>query len=151
TEIHEDLGHGICGSVAGRRVVVGAPAWVRTRASHGREFDRWIAELVARGETPIAIAVDGAIRAVAGLADPIRPGAAAALSRLSRLGWSIELLSGDEPRVVTAVGAALGIAPTRCHGGISPEAKLAHVQTARALGPVAMVGDGVNDAAAIAA
>ena len=111
----------------------------------------WIDELVRRGETPVAIAVDGAIVAVAGLADPLRADAPAAIGALAALGWRVEILSGDDPRVAARVGAALGLPAASCRGGISPEAKLAHVQAARRTGPVVMVGDGVNDAAAIAA
>src|SRR5206468_2772826 len=70
---------------------------------------------------------------------------------LTELGWRVEILSGDDPRIATAVGAQLGVPADRCAGGASPEAKRARVEAARALGPVCMVGDGVNDAAAIAA
>jgi len=151
TEVREELGHGISGVVGGRRVLVGAPAWIRPRCTRHQDVDRWIAEIANRGETPIAIAVGDRIVAVAGLADPLRGDAKSALERLARLGWQIELLSGDDPRVVARIGEELGLDPARCAGGISPEMKLARVEAARASGPVVMVGDGVNDAAAIAA
>jgi P-type E1-E2 ATPase len=111
----------------------------------------WIDAVTRDAQTPIAIAVDGTIVAIAGLADPVRSDAKAALSALVELGWRIEVLSGDDPRVVKAIGAELGIPEERCTGNASPEVKLSTVQRARSLGPVAMVGDGVNDAAAIAA
>ena len=151
TEVREELGHGISGVVGGRRVLVGAPAWIRPRCTRHQDVDRWIAEIANRGETPIAIAVGERIVAVAGLADPLRGDAKSALERLARLGWQIALLSGDDPRVVARIGEELGLDPARCAGGISPERKLARVEAARASGPVVMVGDGVNDAAAIAA
>jgi Cu2+-exporting ATPase len=69
----EELGRGIRATVAGRDVVVGAPPWVRRRARCLPVIDGWIAELAECGETPIAIACDGTIIAVAGVADPIRP------------------------------------------------------------------------------
>jgi Cu2+-exporting ATPase len=146
-EIHEELGRGIRGTVAGRRVVVGAPAWVAGQARH--DADAWVAEIVRRAETPIAIAIDGVIVAVAGLADPIRADAKQAVDQLSALGWRVEILSGDDTRVAEAVGAQLGIPDDRCTGDVPPEIKLAIVESEP--GPVAMVGDGVNDAAAIAA
>jgi Cu2+-exporting ATPase len=150
-DIAEELGHGISAVVAGRRVDVGAPPWVRRRAKDSPVMEGWIAELAERGETPIAIAVDGVMIAVAGLADPIRTDAAPALAALARLGWDVHLLSGDDARVVRRVGAALGIPASRCHGAVSPEAKVTTVVAARARGTAVMVGDGVNDAAAMAA
>jgi P-type E1-E2 ATPase len=132
-------------------VLVGSPAWVRTRASVRGAVDTWIAEVADRGETPIAVAVDGIAIAVAGLADPIRPDAARTIRELQTLGWNTHLLSGDDIRVVGHVGAQLGLSPTVCHGAVTPEEKLVRVTTTRACGPVVMVGDGVNDAAAMAA
>ncbi len=151
-EIREELGRGISGSVGLHRVVVGAPAWVAQRCHAKSLVDGWVADTVARGETPIAIAVDGKCVAVAGLSDPIRPDARDAIADLAALGWDVRILSGDDPRVVTGVGRELGLSATACRGGITPEGKTAAVLAARADGtPVVMVGDGVNDAAAMAA
>ena len=133
------------------RVVVGAPAWVSAQGLVGPRLASWVSDLAERGETPIAIAVDGKVVAVAGIADPIRPDAARALRDLEQLGWDVRLLSGDDERVVRAIGAQLGLSPDRCRGGATPEDKTAAVLSARADGPVVMVGDGVNDAAAMAA
>lgn len=151
TEAREELGRGIRASVGGREVLVGAPAWVRQRSRSRPVIEGWIAELAERGETPIVIATDGVMIAVAGLADPIRSDADRALRMLEQLGWSVHLLSGDDCRVVQRVGTALGIPAARCHGAVSPEDKVAAVVRARAEGTVVMVGDGVNDAAAMAA
>lgn len=154
--VREELGRGIAGLVDGRLVVIGAPAWVRANLSIDRRLlpdaiEYWIAELAERGETPIAIAVDGVAVAVAGLADPVRPEAGAALARVMGLGWHVEILSGDDARVVRRVGASLGLPAAQCIGNTSPEGKVSAVRAARKRGPVVMVGDGVNDAAAMAA
>lgn len=149
-DIREELGRGLMANVGGRRVSIGTPGWVR-RGRTQPVIEGWIAEIAERGETPVAIAVDDVMVAVAGLADPIRSCAGPALEKLERLGWKIHLLSGDDERVVRRVGATLGIPRSRCHGAVSPEGKVAAVVAARARGPVVMVGDGVNDAAAMAA
>ncbi|MEO8699454.1 MAG: heavy metal translocating P-type ATPase [Kofleriaceae bacterium] len=147
TGVREELGRGIAGSVGGRRVAVGSPSWIT--GPRGASIAAWIAELAERGETPIVIAVDGVQVAVAGLADPLRDDAVVALAELRALGWQIELLSGDDERVVRRVGAAVGVAV--CHGGVTPEGKTAKVIEYRRRGTVVMVGDGVNDAPAMAA
>ncbi|MEO7735022.1 MAG: heavy metal translocating P-type ATPase, partial [Kofleriaceae bacterium] len=104
-DVREELGRGICATVAGHDVVVGAPPWVRRRSRSQPVIEGWIAELAERGETPIVVAYDGAMVAVAGLADPIRDDARAALVALGRLGWTVHVLSGDDARVVARVGA----------------------------------------------
>lgn len=137
--------------VSDRRVLVGAPPWVRAQVAWRPVIEGWIAEIAERGETPVVIAVAGIPVAVAGLADPIRDDATAAIAALAALGWRLEILSGDDERVVRRVGAALGVPLTRCHGGVSPEGKVLAVKSARDHGAVVMVGDGVNDAAAMTA
>jgi Cu2+-exporting ATPase len=151
TEVREELGRGIRAVVGGHEVLVGAPPWVRRCCPLQPAMEGWIAELAERGETPIVVARDGIMIAVAGLADPIRPDAAGALDALERLGWTVHLLSGDDARVVQRVGTALGVPRSRCQGAICPEDKVAAVVAAREHGAVVMVGDGVNDAAAMAA
>ena len=151
-DVVEQLGRGVRGTVQGRRVVVGSPGWVREQCRRARgDVDGWIADAARRGETPVAVAVDGAIVAVAGLSDPLRANARAALDKLARLGWRIRILSGDEPRVVANIGQQLELPAVVCYGSITPELKREIVEAARGNGPVAMVGDGINDAAAIAA
>jgi len=151
TDIREELGRGISASVDGRRVLVGAAPWVRAQVTLQPVIEGWIAELAERGETPVVVAVGGVMVAVAGLADPIRDDARRAIDALEELGWRVEILSGDDERVVRQVGAVLGVPVTRCHGGVSPEGKVDAVTSARVRGAVVMVGDGVNDAAAMTA
>jgi Cu2+-exporting ATPase len=86
----------------------------------------------------------------AGIGDPIRPDARAAVRQLVQAGWRVGILSGDVQPVVDAMGRTLGLPPEEVKGGLAPEDKLAEVLRARRGGSVVMVGDGVNDAAAIA-
>jgi Cu2+-exporting ATPase len=86
-----------------------------------------------------------------GLGDPIREDVPSAIRHLERLGWEVRILSGDHPDVVAAVGRQLGIADRHAIGGVSPEEKVQYVRAAAREGQVTMVGDGVNDAAALAA
>ena len=80
----------------------------------------------------------------------IRDDAPATLARLRAAGWHLKLLSGDDAAVVGATGRALGFAPEDIHGGASPEDKHDAIAVLAERGRVVMVGDGVNDAAAIA-
>lgn len=105
--------------------------------------------------TPVHISVNGQLVAVAGLGDRTRPEAHGALEGLRRKGWNTVLLSGDIGMVARHVGARLGFADADIIGSATPEDKLHYVESRGAAGtlhrPVVMIGDGVNDAAAIAA
>ena len=139
------VGGGIEGLVAGQRVVIGSPGFVADRV-------RVVPDVVsAESLTPVWVAVDDVVVARAGIGDPIRPDAAAAVAALRARGWHVRIISGDAPAVVKSVGASLGIADDDCIGGMTPEGKLAMVEDARSKGVVVMAGDGINDAAAIAA
>jgi Cu2+-exporting ATPase len=143
-------GGGITGLVRGHRVVVGSPRFVRDQAppgAGGMDIDRELDPSL----TPVLVAVDGSVVAAAGIGDPIRADAAGAIAALRARGWTVELLSGDAPSVVAAVGRSLDLPADACTGGASPEDKRAVVEEAAARGTVVMVGDGINDAAAIAA
>ncbi|MGH2369565.1 MAG: HAD-IC family P-type ATPase, partial [Chloroflexota bacterium] len=111
-----------------------------------------LAEVAAGGETPLAVALDGRAAGVIGIADAPRPEAADAIRALQAAGLrKIVLLTGDREAPARAVAQATGIAPEDVHAGLLPEEKVAWVKRLRAEGcRVAMVGDGVNDAPALA-
>ena len=149
-------GGGVTGTVAGHVVAIGSPRFVAARATSGNPS---LVRLSDSTLTPVLVAVDGCVVAAAGLGDKVRDDARASLDALRALGWRTTLLSGDDPAVAAAVGAQLGFAPGDAIGGAAPEQKLAYVQHARTAARVTpasrrpaivMVGDGVNDAAAIA-
>ncbi|MES1259623.1 MAG: HAD-IC family P-type ATPase, partial [Gemmatimonadota bacterium] len=148
-EARHEIGHGITGLVSGHRVAVGSPAFITTLATGT------IPKLSDVTLTPVVVSVDGDIVAIAGIGDRARSDAAPALDALRRDGWHTMLLSGDDPRVAAAMGAQLGFAAGDVTGAATPERKLTFVRERIGMrndrAPVVMVGDGVNDAAAIAA
>ncbi len=144
-------GGGLEGLVDGHRVRIGSPRFVRETATNIEPSVRDGLAAMNRTLTPVHIAVDGVVVAAAGLGDRVRDDARIALDALRAAGWRTIMLSGDAPDVVSAVGTALGFAPADAIGAASPEDKLAFVKRLQTQGRVVMVGDGVNDAAAIAA
>lgn len=141
---------GIEGTIAGIHLRIGSPAFVRGLDRSGR-LAAVENSIIAADLTPILVAVNGRIAAAAGLGDPVRPDARESIDRLRRMGFRVGILSGDHPDLVAAVGRSLGLDPADVRGGVPPEEKLAVVAAAAKSGPVIMVGDGVNDAAALAA
>jgi Cu2+-exporting ATPase len=145
-------GGGLEANVDGVHALAGSLALMRSRGiALAPEFEREVNAVLRRDNTPVLIALDGRCAGVAGLGDALRPDASKAVRTLQRAGWQVEILSGDHPTVVMAVGNQLGLATLDCCGGLSPEQKLETVQDAAQQGPVVMVGDGVNDAAALSA
>jgi Cu2+-exporting ATPase len=144
---------GIRGRVAGRELAIGSPAFIRRHASersHAAAAEV-VRSFVDERLTPVLIAVDGEVRAAAGFGDRLRPEAAETVGKIERMGWEVGILSGDHPALVRSIGDRLGLGPDRSRGGVSPEDKLAEVERATKQGPVLMVGDGVNDTAALSA
>ncbi|TAJ08145.1 MAG: cation-translocating P-type ATPase [Planctomycetota bacterium] len=145
-------GRGVRATLGGREVWLGSPqaAERRLEAAAARELVRATAAIAARGASPVALLVDGAPRALFELRDAPRPQARAVIEELGALGLSVELCSGDHPGAVAAIAGALGI--ERARGAATPEDKLELVRARRAEGRrVWMIGDGVNDAPALAA
>jgi Cu2+-exporting ATPase len=99
----------------------------------------------------VLVAINGRAAAVVGLGDPLRPDSADAVDRLRQLGWKVRILSGDHSDVVAAIGQRLGVAADDAIGDASPEDKLAAVRNGANSTSIIMVGDGVNDAAALSA
>jgi len=149
--VEQTTGGGLRATVAGVELLIGSPAFVEQATGPlPPEVAEAVRETAARGLTPVVAAASGVASAVAGLGDPIRPDSAGAVAGLVRRGWRVELLSGDHPEVVRAVAAQVGLDPALARGGATPEDKVRAVEEATAEGAVVMVGDGVNDAAALA-
>lgn len=144
-------GAGIVARVGEHELVVGKPDFVSARSLRAPELDARSAAFAERALTPVWVAVDGRVRGLLGLADRIRSEARDSVAALRARGFDVHLLSGDAPAVARAVGRQLDLPPEACEGGADPETKLERVEAAAARGPVVMVGDGVNDAAALAA
>ncbi len=146
---YHETGGGLQGTVNGKLVRVGSSKFVLSEAVDSNDImSRFLP--YAETLTAVVVAVDGEVVAVAGMGDNVRPDAHAALNALRERGWNTVLLSGDSQSVAMSVGKALGFATENIIGGATPEQKLGFVEQARARGTVVMVGDGVNDAAAIA-
>jgi Cu+-exporting ATPase len=144
-------GLGVTGAVDGVHVVVGRPLFA---AEHGCAMPAGLADAVSAAESTGATVVvagwDGEVRGVFAVSDRVKPGARAAVDRLRRQGLTPILLTGDNERAANRVAAEVGI--DRVIAGVLPEQKVDEVLRLQAAGHrVAMVGDGVNDAAALAA
>ncbi|SMQ14263.1 heavy metal-(Cd/Co/Hg/Pb/Zn)-translocating P-type ATPase [Streptomyces sp. Ag82_O1-12] len=148
-------GVGVTAVAGGRTVAVGAPARLLDAAEGTavklERFGRTAAELEESGRTAVLVVVDGAPAGLLGIADRLRPDAAATVASLARLtGRSPVLLTGDNPRAAAHVAGEAGIDDVRA--GLLPQDKLDAVRELESAGrKVLVVGDGVNDAPALAA
>ncbi|WP_405143007.1 heavy metal translocating P-type ATPase [Sphaerisporangium sp. NBC_01403] len=145
-------GLGVRGVVDGHAVLVGRPKLLAER-SQGlpADLERAVAEARARGETAVAVGWDGEARAVLTVADVVKPTSAEAISRLKELGLRPVLLTGDNQAVAETVAASVGVPAEDVIADVLPAGKVDVVKRLQAEGRVvAMVGDGVNDAAALA-
>jgi Cu+-exporting ATPase len=146
---HAVAGKGVRGTVLGREVRVGTTAWLREDGMAVEQAERIAQALSERGQTPLAVAVDASVAAVLGLADTPREGSASAVKRLRQRGLEVIMLTGDRQATARAVAAQLGIETVAAE--VLPGTKREAIQAIQRRGEiVAMVGDGVNDAPALA-
>ena len=142
-------GHGVRAQVAGRDVLVGAD---RLMTREGLEIgaladaERRLAE---KGRTALFAAIDGRLAAVIAVADPVKPSSAAAIAALHELGLKVAMITGDKRETAEAIARETGI--DRVIAGVLPDGKVAALDDLRGGGhQVAFVGDGINDAPALA-
>jgi Cu+-exporting ATPase len=143
-------GGGVIGNVSGRSVMVGKPAFLRGQGASGWEIlEAKAGQLQAEGKTVLFVAVEGRPAGILTVADPIKVTTPEAIRGLHALGLQIVMLTGDNRRTAEAVAKRLGIDAVEAE--VEPQGKIAHVQKLLAAGKVvAMAGDGVNDAPALA-
>lgn len=158
-------GQGVIAQVVGHAVAVGNWAWmasnkVETTGAQHTETLNLQRSLEEQGKTVVFMAVDGVLRLLVAIADSPKPEAAVAIAALQALGRDVYMLTGDNPRTAAAVAAEVGIPPDRVFAGVLPAEKAQKVRELQEGGSsgsaagqrrcVAMVGDGVNDAPALA-
>lgn len=143
-------GRGVSALVEGAEVLIGnLPFLTEHGVTIPPEAQERIAALQDGGKTVVLVAVGGALWGVIGIADTLKPTAKSAVSELKRMGLTVMMLTGDNERTATAIAREVGIENVR--GGVLPQGKVEEVRALQQQGEVvAFVGDGINDAPALA-
>ncbi|MFN6456046.1 MAG: heavy metal translocating P-type ATPase [Nostoc sp. EfeVER01] len=142
-------GSGVQGIVSDHLVQIGTQRWMEELGINTRTLQERKASLEAAGKTAILIAVDGQIQGLMGIADALKPSSVAVVKTLQKLGLEVVMLTGDNRKTAEAIAGEVGI--TRVFAEVRPDQKASQIQALQAEGKiVAMVGDGINDAPALA-
>ena len=151
TDFLSETGGGVAGRVDGRQVVVGTAAFLKAQGIDANGLTAVADEARSRGETAILVAVDGIPRGVIGVIDPVKASTPKAIELLRRDGLRIVMATGDSRATAAAVAAEVGIDPADVVAEVLPADKRRLVADEQARGrTVAMAGDGINDAPALA-
>jgi len=144
-------GGGVTGNLSGRQVIIGKLELLQQKSATGFEtLAIQAAELQSQGRTVIFAAIDGQAAGILAIADPIKASTPQAIARLHALGLKIIMLTGDNERSAQAVAKSLGL--DHVEAGVEPQHKHERIRQLREQGHiVAMAGDGINDAPALAA
>ncbi|EIM3613976.1 gold/copper-translocating P-type ATPase GolT [Salmonella enterica] len=142
-------GMGVYATVAGTRVDVGADRYMREIGVDISGFATTAERLGQEGKSPLYAAIDGQLAAIIAVADPIKPSTPAAINALHQLGIKVAMITGDNARTAQAIARQLGIDDVVAE--VLPEGKVEAIRRLKAAyGQVAFVGDGINDAPALA-
>ena len=143
SDISEEAGHGIGGTVEGRRVLVGSPRWID---SGPLKAD--VERMESEGQTCVLVTVDDALAGAIGVRDELRPEVPEAVQALHANDVEVSMLTGDNTRTARALAGIAGINDVRAE--LRPEDKASIVAEFSSKTPTAMIGDGINDAPALA-
>ncbi len=142
-------GRGVQGRICGDLVLVGKPAWLRSEGVDLGPLEAERRRLEAAGQTVVGVARRGRLLGLIGIADPVRPDASATVDRLTDRGLAAMMITGDNRRTAEAIAAEVGIAEVVAE--VLPGEKAARIRELQRKGRrVMMVGDGINDAPALA-
>ncbi|AYM61740.1 copper-translocating P-type ATPase [Agrobacterium fabrum] len=142
-------GYGIAATVNGRKVEVGADRYMAKLGHSVDIFAEAAARLGDEGKTPLYAAIDGRLAAAIAVADPLKPSSVTAIKALQAMGIEVAMVTGDNERTANAIARQVGI--SRVVAEVLPEGKVKAIHEMRAGGKVlAFVGDGINDAPALA-
>ena len=150
SEFDSPSGKGVTGTLEGRHLLLGNAGFLTERGVYADEAERRADTLRESGATVVLLAVDGRVEGLIAVSDPVKETTPAALRELRQAGIRLVMLTGDNPRTAAAVAKGIGI--DEVEAGVLPEGKARVIQRLKAEGRVvAMAGDGVNDAPALAA
>ena len=149
TDFVSETGSGVKAVCEGRNVTVGKPSWTEMFCDVPDEARTLCGEYSSEGCTVVYLTVDGVLSAVIGVTDPIRENAASTVAELADMGIRTVMVTGDNASAAEAVSNAAGI--TDFVSGVLPEGKVEVIDKYKNEGKVAMIGDGINDAPALAA
>lgn len=142
-------GLGVSGDVENRAVLLGNQALLHENSIDTAALDDELKAQASQGATPVLLAVDGKAVALFAIRDPLRQDSVAALQRLHRAGYRLVMLTGDNPTTASAIAKEAGI--DEVIAGVMPDGKADAIKTLQSQGrQVAMIGDGINDAPALA-
>ena len=141
-------GYGVSAMAGDRKVEVGADRYMTRLGLDLAAFAEVTARLGDEGKTPLYAAVDGRLAAILAVADPVKPSTPAAIRALHAMGLKVAMVTGDNARTARAIARQLGIDEVVAE--VLPEGKVAAVRRLKGLGRLAFVGDGINDAPALA-
>ncbi len=142
-------GYGVQATADGQVVQIGADRYMRQLGLDPAPFAETAARLADQGRTPLYAAIGGRLAGVLAVADPVKATTPAAIRALHDLGVRVAMITGDNRRTAEAVARSLGIDEVAAE--VLPEGKVATLRRLREAGPLAFVGDGINDAPALAA
>ena len=149
TDFASVSGQGISARVGERKILVGRAGYLGDQGIDASPLSAAAQDLAAAGKTPVYVAVDGSLAAVIAIADTLKASSSAAVSQLRRLGLQVVMLTGDNETTAAAIAREAGV--DRVLADVRPDEKAAQIRRLQAEGKkVAMVGDGVNDAPALA-
>jgi len=151
SDFQSDTGRGVSGVVDGHRVVVGTASMLEGQGISVAALHEQRGELAAQGQTVVLVAIDGKLVGALGIVDPVKASTADAIQRLQADGLQIVMVTGDSRTTAEAVAAKLGLLPENVFAEVLPAEKRRIVAERQAAGhTVAMAGDGINDAPALA-
>ncbi|WP_408934938.1 heavy metal translocating P-type ATPase [Corynebacterium marquesiae] len=143
SDISEEAGHGIGGTVEGRQVLVGSPRWI-----DAGPLKADVERMESEGQTCVLVTVDDALAGAIGVRDELRPEVPEAVQALHANDVEVSMLTGDNTRTARALAGIAGIDDVRAE--LRPEDKASIVADFSSKTPTAMIGDGINDAPALA-
>ena len=151
SDFQSETGRGVSGIVHGHRVVLGTAPMLEGRGIPVAERQNRWGKLAARGQTVVFVAMDGELAGALGIVDPVKPSTAEAIQTLQADGLQIVMVTGDSRATAEAVASELGLSPKNVVAEVLPADKRRIVAERQAAGQtVAMAGDGINDAPALA-